>query len=229
MDSAEPLVSAVIPAHDCERYIGAAIESALAQTYARIEVIVVDNASRDGTSAVARGFGERARLVYEGRRGIGPARNAGIGACRGDYVAFLDCDDIWMPEKTETQLAAFTADPRPDVVLGHVQQFASPDLDPAVAAELRIPEAPQPGLVIGAALAPREVFARVGPWREEVEVSDGLEWFLAARRLGLREVMLPEVVTRRRVHDRNTSRLRRTRRTEWAKVLKRELDERRED
>jgi hypothetical protein len=68
---------------------------------------------------------------------------------------------------------------------------------------------------------------RIGPWREEVKVSDGLEWFLAARRLGLREVMLPEVVTLRRVHGRNTSILRRGLRTEWARVLKQELDERR--
>ena len=228
MASAEPLVSAVIPAHDCDRYVGAAVRSALAQTHERLEVVVVDNGSTDGTADVLRAFGDSVRLVYEGRRGLGPARNAGAGAARGDYVAFLDCDDLWVPEKTEIQLAAFRTDPPPDLVMGHVQQFTSPDLDPALASELRIPEEPRPGLFfMGAALIPRPVLDSVGPWREGVEVSDGLEWFLAARRLGLREVMIPEVVTMRRVHDRNTSRLRRDRRTEWARVLKRELDERR--
>lgn len=227
MISAEPLVSAIIPAHDCERYVGEAIRSALAQTYPNIEVIVVDNASTDGTEGVAAGFGEEITVVTEGRRGIGPARNAGVAAARGDYVAFLDCDDLWDARKTELQLAAFEDDPVPDIVMGHVQQFASPDLDPALLSELRIPDTPQPGLFTGAALVPRGVLNRIGPWREEVKVSDGLEWFLAARRLGLREVMLPEVVTLRRVHGRNTSILRRGLRTEWARVLKQELDERR--
>ena len=227
MSSAEPLVSAVIPAHDCERYVGEAIESVLAQTYPRIELVVVDNASGDGTSGVIQGFGDRAKLVYEGRPGIGPARNAGVRASHGEYVAFLDCDDLWEPRKTEIQLAAFADDPRPDLVMGHVKQFASPDLDPAVAAELRIPEDPQPGVFTGAVLVRRDALDRVGPWREEVQVSDGLELFLAVRRLGLREVMLPEVVTLRRVHGRNTSILRRDRWGEWAQVLKREIDERR--
>ena len=227
MSSPEPLVSAVIPAHDCERYVGEAIESVLAQTYPHIELVVVDNGSGDGTAKVIRGFGDRARLIFEGRRGIGPARNAGVRSSRGEYVAFLDCDDLWEPRKTEIQLAAFADDPRPDVVMGHVKQFASPDLDPAVAEEFRIPEDPQPGMFPGAVLVRRDVLDRVGPWREEVVVSDGLEWFLAVRRLGLREVMLPEVVTLRRVHGRNTSIVRRDRRREWASVLKRDLDQRR--
>ena len=227
MSSAEPLVSAVIPARDCERYVGEAIESALAQTYGAVEVVVVDNASCDGTAAVARDYGERVRLVREGTPGLGPARNAALTAARGEYVAFLDCDDLWEPQKTELQLAAFADDPAPDIVLGHVRQFASPDLEPARAAELRIPPQPQPGLYIGTALVPRAVMDRVGPWREDVEVSDSLEWFLTARRLGLRERMLPDVVTLRRVHGGNHSLLNSDRRREWAQVLKHELDRRR--
>jgi glycosyltransferase involved in cell wall biosynthesis len=227
MSSPEPLVSAVIPARDCERYVGEAIESALAQTHGAIEVIVVDNGSSDGTAAVARGFGDRVRLVYEGKPGLGPARNAALTAARGEYIAFLDCDDLWEPRKTEVQLAAFAGDPAPDIVLGHVRQFASPDLDPAKAAELRIPAEPQPGLHVGAALVPRSVADAVGRWREDVQVSDSLEWFLAARRLGMRERMLPDVVTLRRVHGGNHSLQNRGRRSEWARVLKRDLDRRR--
>ncbi|HET9121564.1 MAG TPA: glycosyltransferase family A protein [Solirubrobacterales bacterium] len=227
MPSAEPLVSALIPARDCERYVGEAIESALAQTHAAIEVVVVDNASCDGTAAVVRGFGDRIRLVHEGKRGIGPARNAAIRAARGVYLAFLDCDDLWQPRKTEAQLAAFASDPPPDIVLGYARQFASPDLDPERAAALRIPKAPQPGLYMGTALVPRRIVDRVGGWRDDVAVSDSLEWFLAARRLGLRELMLPDVVTLRRVHDRNHSLLNRDLRKEWARVLKQQIDERR--
>jgi glycosyltransferase involved in cell wall biosynthesis len=227
MTSREPLVSALIPARDCERYVGEAIESALAQTHEAIEVVVVDNASSDGTAAVARRFDDRVRVVHEPRPGLGPARNAALAAARGEYIAFLDCDDLWDPHKTEMQIAAFDDDPAPDIVLGHVRQFVSPDLDPERAAELRIPAEPQPGLHVGAALVPRRVVSAVGRWREDIEVSDSLEWFLASRRLGFRERMLPDVVTLRRIHGGNHSLQNKERRGEWARVLKRDLDARR--
>lgn len=104
--SAAPLVSAIIPARDAERYLARAIDSALAQTYASLEVIVVDDGSVDTTYEVAACYGERLRLIRLPRPvGPGAARNVGIEAARGTYVAFLDADDEWLPEKTARQVA----------------------------------------------------------------------------------------------------------------------------
>jgi len=224
---AEPSVTAAIPVHDGEAYLAEAIESVLAQSRPCEQLIVVDNGSTDRSAAIARGY-DAVELVSEPRLGIGPARNAALRAARGDYLAFLDADDLWNPEKTARQLAAFAADPDLGLVFGHVQQFASPELSPAEAAALNVPTAPQPGLHIGAMLASRSALEAIGPWSDAVEVSDGLSFLLRARELGIEQAMLAETVTMRRVHGANHSIHNRDRRTEFARVLKDSLDRRRE-
>jgi glycosyltransferase involved in cell wall biosynthesis len=225
---AEPAVTAVIPVHNGEAYLAEAIESVLAQSRPCEQVIVVDNASTDGSADLARGFGSEVEVVSEPRRGIGFARNAGLRAARGDYVGFLDADDLWAPAKIAVQLAAVEADPELQLVFGQVQQFVSPDLGAEGAAALPVPAGPQPGLYLGAMLADRAAFETIGPWPEDVKVSDGLTFLLRARELGLKQAMPAETVTLRRLHGENHSIHNRGERTEFARMLKRSLDRRRE-
>lgn len=226
---AEATVTAAIPVRDGEAYLAEAIESVLGQGRPCAQVVVVDNGSTDGSAAVAAGFGPRVELVVEPRPGIGAARNAAIAAAHGEFVAFLDADDLWQPDKIERQLAAFEARPELQLVFGHVRQFVSPDLPAAEAVTLRIPEEPQPGLYIGAMLARRTAIDAIGPWAEDVRVSDGLTFLLRARELGLAQEMLEETVTLRRVHGANHSIQNRDERAEFARHLKRSLDRRREE
>jgi glycosyltransferase involved in cell wall biosynthesis len=225
---AEPTVTAAISVRDGEAYLAEAIESALAQSRPCDQVVVVDNGSTDGSAAIAAGYGPPVELVTEPRPGIGPARNAAVAAAGGDFVAFLDADDLWQADKTERQLAAFVARPELQLVFGHVRQFASPDLPAAEAAALRVPAESQPGLHIGAMLARRAAIEAIGPWAEDVRISDGLTFLLRARELGLAQEMLEETVTLRRVHGANHSINNRDQRTEFARHLKRSLDRRRE-
>jgi glycosyltransferase involved in cell wall biosynthesis len=101
-----PGVSVVIPTHNRARVVGRAIRSALAQTYQALEVIVVDDGSTDNTTEVVNGIrDERVRYIRHDRNlGGGAARNTGIGAANGQYVAFLDSDDEWMPQKLWRQI-----------------------------------------------------------------------------------------------------------------------------
>lgn len=100
-------VSVVIPTYNYARYIGEAIDSALAQTLPPIEVIVVDDGSTDDTQAVLAAYGDRIRVLRQENEGVAIARNSGIAAARGEYVAFLDADDVWKPRKLELQMARF--------------------------------------------------------------------------------------------------------------------------
>lgn len=99
-----PLVSVVIPAFNAERFVGEALESVLRQTYSTIETIVVDDGSTDGTSDVVSGYGDQVRLVRQSNGGVSSARNHGIASARGELIAFLDADDLWLPQKVAAQV-----------------------------------------------------------------------------------------------------------------------------
>ncbi len=110
MTSEMPLVSVVMASYNCADYIGAAIDSALAQTYPHREIIVVDG-STDATKDRVRPYTDRIQFHYQEPRGVSAARNAGMRLARGEIVAFLDADDLWMPEKLERQVTALRDHP----------------------------------------------------------------------------------------------------------------------
>jgi glycosyltransferase involved in cell wall biosynthesis len=108
--TSSPLVSAVIPAYNAAPFIGAAIDSVLSQTYRNVEVIVVDDGSKDNTAEIAYSFAEkdpRVRVVRQGNSGAPTARNRGISVSTGSLIAPLDADDIWLPAKIEKQISEF--------------------------------------------------------------------------------------------------------------------------
>lgn len=110
-----PLVSVVIPAYNAAATLPATLDSVLAQTYPRIEIIVVDDGSRDGTPDVLARYAPRVRGVRQDNGGLAAARNAGLAAARGEFIALLDADDLCEPERIGAQAALLFG--RPDIVL----------------------------------------------------------------------------------------------------------------
>lgn len=105
------LVSAIIPTYNRGYVVGKAIDSVLAQTYKNIEIIVVDDGSTDDTVEQLKVYGERIRVVCQKNAGPSAARNRGIEVSRGEIIAFLDSDDIWLPAKIERQVSFFERAP----------------------------------------------------------------------------------------------------------------------
>ena len=117
-------ISVIIPAYNAEKYIGAALESALAQTRPAAEIIVVDDGSADGTAAVADGFGRPVRLIRNSENlGVGASRNRGVQASRGEYVAYLDADDQWRPNHLANLGALLDAHARVGFAFSPVEFF----------------------------------------------------------------------------------------------------------
>ena len=111
------LVSVVIPAYNCAAYLPAAIESALDQTHPQVEVIVVNDGSPDDTDEVIQPYLDRIIYIHQENHGLSAARNAGFRASQGEFLCFLDADDMLMPDKFERQLEVFVRDPELGVVI----------------------------------------------------------------------------------------------------------------
>ena len=102
-----PSVSVIIPSYNCAHYLPKAIESALAQNYADLEIIVVDDGSTDDTPNVVTPYLDRITYIRQANKGLPGARNTGIRAAKGEFIALLDSDDSWLPEKLIRQMPLF--------------------------------------------------------------------------------------------------------------------------
>ncbi len=112
-----PRVTIVIPVYNSAATVSAAIDSALGQTFADREIIVVDDGSTDASAAVLKRYSGQIRMVSQANAGLSAARNVGVRAGSGEYVAFLDADDLWMPTMLERAVAAL--DEAPECVLAY--------------------------------------------------------------------------------------------------------------
>jgi glycosyltransferase involved in cell wall biosynthesis len=184
-----PLISIVVPCHNAERWLAAAIESALAQTWPDKEIIVVNDGSSDGSLAVARAFEQRGVRVFDQpNRGAAAARNAGLRLAQGDLIQFLDADDLLAPDKLSRQMLVMSGDYRRLLSSSAWARFQ----DHPSEAQFT----PQPNwrnlsgveflqlhyesgcmMQPAAWLAPRALLDRAGPWDESLSLNDDGEYF----------------------------------------------------
>lgn len=227
MESA--LISCIIPVFDGERYLRESLESILAQIYRPLEVIVADDGSADGTAAVVMQYGERVRYVFQQNAGPAAARNLGLTIARGDFIAFLDADDLWHPEKLVRQMARFQSRPDLDLCVAHMQNFWMPELlQEAARFKDHRRGQPIPGYCTGTLLARRILFDAVGPFNTILRHADDTEWFLRTAEHKAVMELLPDVLTYHRMHTANISRRRAAASwNEYVRLVKASLDRRR--
>ncbi len=219
-------VTCVIPAWNAERFIAAAVASVQAQTYPVDEIIVIDDGSTDATAEVVAGL-SGVTMIRQANAGYGGARDSGIKAARGEFLAFIDADDLWEPTKIAVQMAAFEADLDLDLCFGSVEhrdiRIQGPDTLP-----IKLPVGIVPGRLIATMLARTASFRRVGLIGGASKTASEQEWLLKARDMGLKEVSLPDLTYIRQVHGENmTIRLSKEKREDYRAILEKVLRERR--
>lgn len=207
---ATPLVSVIIPNYNYARFLPQAIDSALAQTYSPVEVIVVDDGSQDDSLTVLKAYGARLRWVSQRNQGVAAARNHGVRLSQGSYLAFLDADDYWLPAKLERQLARLRQNPALGLVYCGTAEFnetgslslRQDGIEGAVLADLLLLRRPAffgggSGFVV-----PRALFDEVGGFDERLSTS--ADWDLACR-VALRRPFgfVPEILLKYRLHRSN--------------------------
>lgn len=196
-----PLITVVIPTYNGARFLGEAIESIRANHYAALEILLIDDGSTDATVELAREWIGEANVKsqsHSGRPAVG--RNRGIQLARGEFIAFLDQDDLWTADKLVKQLACFSAQPEFQVVWGHTRRIQeNPD-------HSFVPVgAPLDYRLVSSALFRKNVFAQVGEFDAELRYfGDDLDWYLRAREANVQMEMLDAVTLYWRFHDANT-------------------------
>ena len=178
-------ISVVIPTYNSRAFVGRAIQSALEQTVPPLEVVVVDDGSKDGTGElIAREFGNRVIYHYQENRGVSAARNAGIRLCSGDWIAFLDADDTWVPEKLELQVQELIANA--DAGMMACELFSwSPDTGECIPSRLPASLSSKDIrnhlklrtlFVPGVMMVRRDIFEHVGTFDEELASGEDREF-----------------------------------------------------
>lgn len=192
------LVSILIPCYNAERWIGEAIESALAQTFTPCEVIVVDDGSTDGSLDIIRGFGDRIRYETGLNRGANAARNYLLALARGEWAQYLDADDYLLPDKIATQMRVLMEYPETDVLYGLVtKEWRDGD---GVKQDLQlIPEPRDPWVLLarwylpqtGGPIYRKSALRDVGGWRIDQPCCQEHELYLRLLKAGKRFAYCP--------------------------------------
>lgn len=178
-----PAVSVVIAAYNASRWIAKTLDSVLAQTFRDFEVVVVDDGSTDETPNVIAGYGTKVRYLHKENGGAASARNVGIRAARGSYIAFLDADDLWLSEKLQLQMQLFSKYPALAWVYSDAEVFEGQSVLYKVsqrsklhAGDILRPLLLQDFIPSPTPLIRREVFDTVGYFDESPLLRIGEDW-----------------------------------------------------
>ena len=226
MSEDHPLVSVIVPVYNGAQYLRAALESVFAQTYQPFEVIVVDDGSADESGEIAQSFHD-VNYIPQANQGVAAARNHGIEAARGEFLAFLDQDDLWTPEKLKLQIAYFLAHSELGYTLTHQQFFIDPGATLPAWFRKELFPAAHPGWIPGTLVIRRAAFEKVGNFATGYSAASDSDWFFRAKAAGIPMAVVPETLLMKRIHGSNESGNAKDVLSELRKVVKNSIDRQR--
>lgn len=203
-DVSNPLISIIIPVFNREKFIVESLESLLCDHFEPKEIIVVDDGSTDQTATILSEYSQ-IKYLYQEHKGVAVARNTGIKASTGDFIAFHDSDNIWVPGRLKSSVEFFINHPEIDYIIGQMESF----LDKGVSLPSQIKkewmDKPQITLSTAVLVARRGCFDIAGLFNPQYCSSEDLEWFQRAADAGLTLGKIPAVFVKSRIHQSNIS------------------------
>ncbi len=220
------LVSCIITSFNSEKYIAEAVKSILNQTYKDIEIIVADGGSTDNTKELIEKLNSHINFVAQKTLSPAATRNLGFQSSKGKYIAFLDADDLWHPEKLAKQMNCFAQNSEIDLCITYAEMFWSEDLKNERMFFSNHPRSKSiPGYATTTLLAKKNVFEKIGEFKNNLWFTDATEWFIRVKELGLKMHIIEEPLTFHRMHKSNlTKRKSEESREEFLALVKSVLD-----
>jgi len=219
-ESASPRISAILPLHNGRAHVAEALESMVSQTRKPDEILVVDDGSTDGGHDVVESFPE-VRLIRQECGGVAAARNVGLANTTGEYLTFLDQDDIWYSDKTEKQLALLEAHPEAWWVMAWEACELVGDIERPFWLDSDHLAEPHLAVHPGTMMMRRGAFETFGDYDTRYRFNSDMDWVLRTRRLAGQQLVMEEPVIRKRIHEVNESRHHREMNFERMVVLRR--------
>lgn len=201
-------LSIIMPVYNAEDYLEEAVESISNQTWTgEKEIIIVDDHSEDNSFVIAERLGDRVISVEHG--GAAKARNAGLKMANGQYVFFMDADDVLFQDALENLFSTMNEDSDCDVVYAKAMDFVSPELSNEQKMRLKVRESCYGGVLPGCMLIKKKVFERSGYFDENLSSGETVAWMMNLKETGAVVREINQVTLRRRLHMTNTGRLKR--------------------
>jgi glycosyltransferase involved in cell wall biosynthesis len=198
------LLTIIVPVKNAERFMASGLQSILDQDYPAMDLIVVYGPSSDRTVEIARSFDDAKVLEQEGK-GLSAAWNTGIKHARGEFVAFLDSDDIWLPGTLRARVAQLAAHPEADYSIAKVEFFLEQGEAIPAGFKTQLLEGERLSPIPGTFLARKPLFDRVGGFDTTLELAGDVDFFARLKDQGIPLTVFPELVLRKRVHSGNLS------------------------
>ncbi|MEM8861680.1 MAG: glycosyltransferase [Chloroflexota bacterium] len=227
----ESKVDIIIPAYNQGHYLQASVESALNQTWGNIEVIIVDDGSTDNTAEVAQTFSDpRVTYIYQENAGLSAARNTGIRHSTGEYISFLDSDDLFFPKKLELLLDAMHKSPELGLCAGKAILIDENGVPKGRNYGKGMPNAPEEWLLgnrihVGSVLVKSEWLQKTEPFDENLRACEDWDMWLRLSLIGCPMGWIPDNVSQYRVHSQQMTREAVRMKTAMFTVLDKILDE----
>ena len=205
------------------------MKSVLSQTYKNIELICINDNSTDSSLALLESFGDEIIVINnKDNFGTSESRNKGIRRAKGEFLAFIDNDDIWEKNKLEVQMNHFNNNPKLDISFSYMKCFLSPELSEEVKNLRYCPPRPMPGYIPSTMVVKRASFDRVGYFDARWKNGESVDWLFRAKEAGLNFGIVDDVLVKRRIHETNKGALASsTNKSEYLKIIRESLARRR--
>lgn len=226
MSNSSIQISVIIPVYNDALYIKEALKSVLSQGVENLEIIVVDDGSTDNFEEQIDELNDlRIKLISQTNSGAAAARNNGVNNAKGEYIAFLDADDVWSGDKLKLQLDVLLNRKDIQMVFGHVKEFYDKSIEGHENLQKRVKTFV--GYSPIALLISKKDFLKIGNFEPKWKVAEFIDWYDRAKQGGLKEIVLDDIIAYRRIHPGNLDRLKRPDSKQYVAVLKQALDRRR--